>query len=58
MSLDALYMPRPAGREARVERLMGPWEESATLTPSQLAQRRWAREKQIGMSKAPNRVKR
>lgn len=58
MTLDALYMPMPAGGvRGRIFREEMP-PQPRQLTEAQIAQRRAARAKQIGMAKAPNRVMR
>ena len=38
----------------RIVMPLGPWPEPEKLTPAQVAQRRAARQKQIGKTKAPN----
>lgn len=57
MTLAALFALQPAPIDSRFVRLvtpLGPQTEGPTLTRAQLEQRRAARLKQIGHTKAPN----
>ena len=54
--LDDLYMPpiRIDTERLRVVRPLGPFQPSTELTPAQIEQRRAARLRQVGQTKAAN----
>lgn len=58
MTLDTLYMPKPAGGKADVVVFMEPWPPVIARTAAQLETLRAMRRRQVGQPKAPNKVRR
>lgn len=57
--MNLLHIPAPAfSGPSRIAMPLGEWPEFVPLTEAQIEQRRAARLRQIGRSKAANRVKR